>query len=246
MKLKRIIRDVLVLALLCGSFYASTIVVGQFESEHVNQKDTNFSDERLEGDKLSLEEDWVESAKRYRRITEADPFNGYAWRRLGRCYSIIRSNQKKEINAEESAEAPSERKLDELKASLLATDQLALKAWEKAREHPRYRRVALFQLAVIRAGRSELEESLALLEEFVVTEGYIVQQNLYLYREFGNSKIVKKSNETDFEAEHKDAIGLHQFARFWEIAKHESEFRFATARPVQVFSRGMSSPGQRN
>jgi tetratricopeptide (TPR) repeat protein len=190
---------------------------------------------------LSVDEDWVESAKLYRQMTEVDPFNGYAWRRLGRCYTNIRSNQRKAIRDEELSDSPSERKLEELRQDLLVTDQLALKAWEKAREHPRYRRVALYQLAAIRTARSELDEAMALLEEFVFVEGYILPNDLHKFRDFGSSKVLPGESENDFDANREETTGLHQFDRFWELAKEEQKERRANSRPGQIEPQGMRS-----
>lgn len=241
MKLKRIARDVVVLGLFCGFFYTSTIVVGQFEKEEELQKKTNFTQDRLEGDRLARDNNWFDSAKYYQKIIETDPYNGFAWNQLARCYSHIRIEKQQEIVAEQNLETPSEAKIGELQEIVKDHEQLAIDAWNEVREHPRHRRAALFNLAVIYSDRDKYEDSLACLEEFVDRGFYV--NDLSKFRQFGESQQVPASRDQNRVP--KNGTKLHQFEKFWEITQRESDIRRENVRKFQIRPSSFRGSGSR-
>ncbi len=214
MKLKRISRDIMVLLLFSGLFYVSSVVVGQLEGGQQEEKN-DFSVERIKGDQKIRAKQWSSAAEQYRKLTEADPFNGYAWVRLGKSYNEMRLRVSEQMDAEKRLDANSQR-IAELEAEFVSLNQQAIEAYSEARQHPRYRAYALFWLAVFYADQADFENSLSCLEEFV-DRGFICYYELNRYSYFGESKDGVKSR-------------LHQYDKFWELVTKHSETKSARSR----------------
>ena len=216
MKLKRVTRDVVVLLLFAALFYVSSVVVGQWEDGQSDEP-KEFSEARLRADDRLHEKSWSAAADSYHKITLADPFNGYAWYRIGYSYNEMRQEVKSEIKAAEENELTSQQ-IAELEGKLAELNRKAVAGFEKSREHLRYRANSLFLLSIIHADAGEYETSLDYLEE-IVDRKYVFYYQLDHpnYHFFGTSRNGERTR-------------LHQFGRFWEINKKHDKVKAERSR----------------
>jgi len=235
---KRVIRDLSILAFMCGTFFLCTFVIGRLADEQPADGDSSFTPARVEADRLVKNMEWEDASSIFKNMTVKDPFDGYAWYRLGVSYVRCRQAIQREIELQQSHEAPANQ-IEPLELRRVEYDRLAIEALTKCREFLRYRGNATLQLAVVFAQRLEYEKSLDLLQEFV-DEGNWIYNGIGNIPEFGVGDYSVVFDPTLVTPE----TGLHQFRRFWEIARQEYEQSEAGKRRYRFYEE--SSPSIRD
>jgi tetratricopeptide (TPR) repeat protein len=216
MNLKRIIRDAFIMISFCGTFYVSTFMWGKVDEKPPS--DTNFSKARVAADDFVSSRRWEMAADRYKRMTEEDPYNGYAWYRLGTSYNNVRFESQSEIRVENQSLSPSAQQIEHLKELIAKYDQLALEAHETARKFLRYRSKSLFQLAIIHSDLLDYEASLECLREFV-EGGYWTGHGLDSVSRLGAGGRAMMEQEVLVNSRTR----LHAFEEFWELVDKERQ-----------------------
>ena len=216
MNLKRIIRDAFIMISFCGTFYVSTFMWGKVDDKP--PMDTNFSSSRIAADEYIHSRRWQLAADRYKRMTESDPCNGFAWYRLGTCYNNVRFESQHQIRREKKSTEPSIQKIERWQDIIAEHDQLALDALQTARNFLRYRGKSLYQLAVIHADRMEFEQALEVLRDFV-DSGYWTFNGLDRVDRFGSGG----AEMVDHRELANSQTRLHAYQEFWALVEKERE-----------------------
>ena len=227
MTVKRVVRDLIVLLIFCGTFYVSTLVVGHFEEKEKPQPN-NFSASRIEGDECVRVANWEDAVPIFKKLTEEDPFNGYAQFRLSSSYRFIWQGIVQKINKEKESGNSAEQTLKDLEQQRQFFEKLALESNEKTSEFLRYRGPALYQLAMIYASRNEFEKALTLLDEFV-NDGNWVYNGITNIEELG----IGGQDMVSSEPTSNPKVRLHQFEKFWELARKENTSRLKNSKYVR-------------
>ena len=214
MNLRRIIRDAFIMISFCGTFYVSTFMWGKVDEKPPS--DTNFSKARVAADDFVSSRRWERAADRYARMTAEDPYNGFAWYRLGTSYNNVRFESQFAIRKEKKSPSPSSPKIERLNDLVVKYEQLALEAHETARKFLRYRSRSLFQLAVIYSDRAEYEASLECLREFV-DGGYRTYHGLDNVTRLGDGGRAMLDQVVTADSRSR----LHAFEEFWELVDKE-------------------------
>ena len=218
MNLKRIIRDAFIMISFCGTFYVSTFMWGKVEDKPPSN--SNFSKSRVAADELVKSGRWEKAAVRYRRMTEDDPHNGYAWYRLGTSYNNVRFDAQFDIRVEKRSDTPSAQKIERLQETIAKYDELALEAHETARKFLRYRSKSLFQIAIIYADLNDNESALKYLREFV-DGGYWTYHGLETISRLGSGGRSMAEEQVLVNSRTR----LHASDEFWKLVAKERENR---------------------
>lgn len=214
MNLKRILRDAFIMISFCGTFYVSTFMWGKVDEKPPS--DSNFSKSRVAADDFVSSRRWEMAAARYKRMTEQDPYNGYAWYRLGTSYNNVRFESQYQIRVEEESASPSAKNVERLQELIAKHDKLALEAHDTAKNFLRYRSKSLFQMAIIYADLADYEASLKCLREFV-EGGYWTFRGLDSVQRLG----VGGRAMNDQEILVSSRTRLHALEEFWELVDME-------------------------
>lgn len=189
MKLKRLVRDTCVLIAFCGAFYLLTVFVSRLDASGLDDG-SDFSVARQQADEFWTNRDYASAADEYKKLTEADPFNGHAWHTRALCYYNMRSATLDEIRTEQFELARAEAgkrglssvgqlyakpdfeftdspRVLELKAKIKSLNEKARPIFLRAKEFARFRGNAALYLAVIESYEGNNEKALDLLEEYV-------------------------------------------------------------------------------
>lgn len=218
MKINQLLVNTAIVVILGVVFYGTSMLISNFTA---GRQDT-FSQDRQMAERFLEEQNWLDASPHLIRLTEADPYNGYAFYSLAVSYYNLRRNVKQQISQLH------EEQTDEIDLDLLVTleenfrnfDNLCLDAFEKSTGFLRYRRLALLNLALLRVEREEWLPAIDYLEQFV-SEGYFTNRGLDSFQSLGRGGEQVIDDETIPESETK----LHRFAKFWEVIDKEKELR---------------------
>ncbi len=219
MKLRRFLRDVAVLISFCGAFYLLITFVNRLDGGTPDDV-TDFSVAREQADSFAKDQDWNSAADKYRKLTEQDPYNGYAWERYASCYYSLRFGAVKDLEELEQAGEKDSAKLDDARSRITKYGDKSYEILIKLREFARFRGFALLRMAVISTYREDYELALELLQGFV-DGGNNTQLGLSEYSQFGRGgeKILMPG------AEIPENCRLHYYPKFWEIVEKERQNR---------------------
>ena len=87
--MRRFLRDTGILLAFCGAFYLLTVMVNRLDGDSGNDP-SDFSPARKRANKLVHNKDWSAAKYEFKKLTEQDPFNGYAWDGYSTCLWEIR------------------------------------------------------------------------------------------------------------------------------------------------------------
>lgn len=218
MNWKRIVRDTSILLLMCGTFYVSSIVIGQLDAD-TETEESSFTQERLKTDKLIDQADWEPASEVLKDMTVKDPYDGYAWYRLGVSYLHQRMDTQDEIDFRANAGA-TKLELEPLELQLAVLDRQAIETLEKSKTFLRYRGKSILHLACVFAQRNEFETAMDHLQTFV-DEGNRVYNGLAQMPELGEGGTDAYFDPSTVTPDTR----LHQFHRFWRIVRQEYHLR---------------------
>ena len=231
MKIRQLLINLVVAMALGLVFYVSTLLIGNFTTGEQN----TFSEDRRLADQYLDQQNWQDASRHLLRLSEADPYNGYAFYNLAVCYYSLRQKAKRDINQlkEEQAADVDLDLIESLEENFRNFDQLCRISFRRATEFLRYRRLALLNLALISVDREEWEEAIDNLEQFV-DEGYFTSRGLDAFQSLGQGGRRMIDDQTGPISESR----LHRFPRFWEVVEKEVELRGFNLSPLEVFPRG--------
>ena len=238
MKLKRLVRDTCVLIAFCGAFYLLTVFVSRLDASGLDDG-SDFSVARQQADEFWTNRDYASAADEYKKLTEADPFNGHAWHTRALCYYNMRSATLDEIRTEQFELARAEAgkrglssvgqlyakpdfeftdspRVLELKAKIKSLNEKARPIFLRAKEFARFRGNAALYLAVIESYEGNNEKALDLLEEYVELGLFTQGDGLDRYSAFGVGGDATINNKKSSRTRR------HCEPRFWDIVARES------------------------
>ena len=233
--MRRFFRDTGILLAFCGTFYLLTVLVSRMEGDS-SSDDSDFSLARKRANILVHKKDWPAAKVEFKKLTEQDPLNGYAWDSYATCIWEIRRTAMIAVEANLVVSNPKAvEKEQELQQQVADLDDQARVAYMRLKKFARYRRLALVRLAIVESDRGNYEEAMDFIEEFV-ERGYQTQRGLHWVQAFGAGTpppIAKFANITrryDFDSSRmtmtmptgSDAR-LHLEPRFWDLVRRERE-----------------------
>ena len=209
----RILRDGTIVLLLCGVFFYSAKTLTPAESF----EEQAFSSDRTLADHYLTERKWSLADTHFEKLTDKDPFNGYAWFNRALCNFWIRAELLEEINQKTASGETSETDLAALQEKLQTLEEKLIYLFEQSSEFLRHRRRSLVNLAVLHADREEWEKSLDCLELYVSERNLLSRtlQNFNAFGSGGKAMIGTEPNQTS---------RLHCFPRFWKIVDDELDY----------------------
>jgi tetratricopeptide (TPR) repeat protein len=234
---KRFFRDTGILLAFCGAFYVLILLVGGLDGE--TSSDANeFSPMRVSAEKFADKKDWGSAIKEFEKLTEADPQNGYAWKRLGLLILKTRRDalyEEGELDSNQLQSATA----TEISKRIENNTLRAINVMDELSKFARHRPYALLQLAVLETYRNNHDEALDHLEEFL-GRGYMTDHGLGNYSSLGEGR----ENAVWIESRIPPNVRLHQYKRFWNLVRKERQSRgetdFHSMTPPQLlrFRRG--------
>jgi tetratricopeptide (TPR) repeat protein len=186
-ELRKFFRDIGILLAFCGAFYLLTVMVNRLEGDS-NTDATDFSPARKRANLLVNSKDWSAASIEFKKLTEQDPFNGYAWEGYSTSlWEIRRSsiNELKNLTRSNALDTEKENELDRQIAEL--NDQIR-QVLLQVKKFARYRYSALLRLAALECERGNYDEAMDFLEEFV-GRGYQTKRGLHWIENFGSSDV---------------------------------------------------------
>lgn len=232
---KRIIRDLSILGAICGTFYVSALIVGNFNAAEGAEE--SLSAERKSADRSERRQDWSQATIEFEQLALQDPFNGFAKFKWAENLLKLRELLLEKIEPLTADDANSAR-LTTLQQQLSDIEDRALLALREASEFLRYRGKTLKRLAILHAQRDEYEQALATLEMFV-SEGYWLHYGIASVESFGTGgrSMSEPGASTDSNTR------LHRFPKFWELYDREYEVRLQNLshRSATVFAESPES-----
>ncbi len=212
--MKRFIRDAGILLTFCGAFYLVIVFVSRLDGDS-NSDANEFSPVRKRADAFVENKDWDSAIAEYQKLTRLDPYNGHAWQELTGLIWEVRRVAIFDWNLLEAEERESA-KGKEISQKIKDTSDRVFKTLMEVSKFARYRSYALFRLAILESDRSNYDEALDHLEEFV-GRGFMTNQGLSTYQQFGDVG----PSYIQIASRKQPNVRLHQFDRFWAIARQE-------------------------
>ncbi len=227
MKIRQLLINLVVAVALGLVFYTSSLLIGNFTS---GKQDT-FSEDRQLADRYLDQQNWLDASRHLLRMSETDPYNGYAFYNLAVCFYSLRQNVKRQIDQVKEAQSADVDLdlMESLEDSYRNFDELCLNSFQRAAQFLRYRRLALLNLAMLSVEREEWEQAIYNLEQFV-DEGFFTSRGLDEFRSLGRGGRQVIDDDTNPISETR----LHYFERFWDVVEKEVELRGFTLSPLQV------------
>jgi tetratricopeptide (TPR) repeat protein len=184
MKLTKILRDLVILALAGVGLWAIYEIISMFGTSSTQANADSVSKVRADSDDFFESGEWVKAASNYRQLVEADPYNGDAWFRLGICHlkevARLRSSESND-RAEPAAEnTPNE---NESNASYTEDMEQAVNAFTQALDFPFFRNESRRNLAILKTYAGEYEEAVKWLQE-AVDDGMLTRSGVLSVPEF--------------------------------------------------------------
>ena len=205
---KRIARDVGMLLVLAGLFYVGSLLAGSMDGDIKEPEPTSFSPARTNADRLVQANNWETASRAFRLMTERDPYDGYAWYRLGVCYRVL---WYRKVTANEDVRIDSAAKVSVSEQRLLAIETL-----KKSLQFLRYRGDSMLQLAIIHVQSKEFDTAMDYLDTLVNEKNWR-NRNLADIRSLGSGGAAMALPGAPITEE----TGLHQFRRFWRLVAYE-------------------------
>lgn len=228
--MKRFFRDTGILLAFCGAFYLLTVLVSRLEGDSATDA-TDFSPVRKRANRLVNNKDWPAAKVEFKKLTEQDPLNGFAWDGYATCLWETRRvaiNELHDLAKSNSTQSGYKNVLDQQIADL--NDQTR-EVLLRVKKFARYRYSALLRLAALECDRGNYDEAMDFLEEFV-GRGYRTHRGLNWIENFGvggssrfvNIPIIGFSgdlSQLSFPTEKESR--LHLDPRFWDLVRRERE-----------------------
>jgi tetratricopeptide (TPR) repeat protein len=236
---KRIVRDLSVLLMFCGAFYAVVVFVNNFQAAEKKAAAEDFSAERLVAEEAAAVKDWDLTQVNLELIIDRDPHDGRAQYLLAKTVFLQLVDAEEKLKAlgvpSPAPSGSSEEAVEQLEANaenLPASDEVialeaeidrllerGLKEFERAHQFLRYRVDAMEYLAKIHVTMGQEEEALGYLKAFV-DAGRVTRRGLYRDPRFG------RGMQFDYE----------RYSHRREDLGHGSRFHLGRS-----FSRGLQS-----
>lgn len=220
MKWKRWIRDAGILVAFSGAFYVAMIFVNRLDGD-TDDDSADFSYTRKQADMMLQRRDWYRAAVQFKKLTDKDPYDGRAWYMQALSHDELQKRARKELATATRASQPDLQAIENAQRRVEQEGQLAVEHYLIAREFSRYRKNALYQMAVIECGFGNFQDALDHLREFV-DNGYATQGGMVNDPKLG----VGPQRLTMAPVDEIPATArLHAKPRFWAIGRTEGAIR---------------------
>ncbi len=213
--MKRILRDALILILVCGVFYLTARAVTTLS----NTDEKPFSEDRMLADQYLGERNWPQAAVHFSKLTDRDPYNGYAWFSQASCYVWIRNELLDEVR-QLKENGGTEAEIQALTDKLTETEDKLLGLLDQSMDFLRYRKRAMINKSVVLVARKQWDPAMDLLQAYL-EGGDFVNRTLESMSGFGRGGREMSGRDPETEENAK----LHCFPRFWELVELEFEIR---------------------
>ena len=181
-KAKMFLRDGLVFVMVLVGLYFLTTGTNMIKGEAVDPI-SDFSLDRQMADRLLAKKRYAEALPFFKRLTEQDRYNGYAWYWLGHCSFQVAENQRNRLDGLAESDPDYQRELNTYDGNI---NQAAM-AYQQVLGYPRLRNRARYNLAIIHATVDDLQKTLQYLRD-AVDDGYYTRRGLRKYSRFERLK----------------------------------------------------------
>jgi tetratricopeptide (TPR) repeat protein len=175
MKIPKIARDVSILIAFCGAFYLLIVLVRGKTTEASTS--SNFSMDRLQGDRLMEQGNWKQAIPHFTKLVEKDKYNGLAQAQLGAAEIQILNEQDTEHLQHLKKGVFSAEQLETSRTQLHKTAQRCIRTQEALIRFDQYRTLALRNLAWLNIIIGNEDKAIEFLTEYInggsYTEGSI-------------------------------------------------------------------------
>jgi len=161
----KIARDLAILVAFCGAFYLLIIFVRGETTKAATS--SNFSIDRLEGDRMIQELDWDQAIVHFTRLVEKDKYNGLAQANLS--YAEIEKlfDARNEFAEKAKSSSYSKKETQVIREELLGDAQRCIEIQDKLMRFPRYYSTGLRNLAALNCFLGKHDNAMNLLYEYM-------------------------------------------------------------------------------
>ncbi len=177
MRIRRILRDLVVLALAVGSLLVAFSIFRLWEGHDQAEHPDRQSRDRQLADLAFRRENWNQAHEYYVKLTQRDPYSGYAWYMAGICLWNQSYFLQETLAEELKNESPDEAKIDSLRAQLTEIGNRAFSTLEHALDWSRYRNTARVAMAAIATTLEQHDQAIELLSA-AIEDGYLRRSGL--------------------------------------------------------------------
>jgi tetratricopeptide (TPR) repeat protein len=175
MKIPKIARDVSILIAFCGAFYLLIVLVRGKTTEASTS--SNFSMDRLQGDRLMEQGNWKQAIPHFTKLVEKDKYNGLAQAQLSAANLQILYEQDSEHRQDARKGVLAPEQLKTSRTQLHKTAQQCIQTQQGLIRFDQYRTLALRNLAWLHVLIGNEDEAIEFLTEYIndgsYTEGSI-------------------------------------------------------------------------
>jgi len=197
----KLVRDLLILIVFCGAFYLLIVLV-RGES-HKPAPASNFSQDRIEGDRMLQERNWEQAIVHFSRIVKKDKYNSLAMANICRSKTALLYQHYFDYREKSQSEDFSEDKLNALRNQIREEAADCITPLEKLAKFEHHRGAAYREIAELHSYLGNDAEAVDYLRNYV---------------EYGDFSEVPIYGDSNFNS-------LHHLDEFHEVIKLERRKR---------------------
>ncbi|HMP80236.1 MAG TPA: hypothetical protein PKD54_12345 [Pirellulaceae bacterium] len=177
MRLKRVLRDCVILALAFAGLLLVFNVFRLWDQSNQTEHPDRQSRTRQLADLAFRRENWNQAHEHYVELTKQDPYNGYAWYMAGICLWNQSYLLQDALAGELKSEVADQAKVDSLRAQLFDIGQRALDSLEYSLNWSRYRNPSRVAMAAINTTLDRHDQAIDILSS-AIQDGYFRRAGL--------------------------------------------------------------------
>lgn len=167
----KIIRDLGILLAFCGAFCLLIVFVRGDSTKAATS--SNFSMDRLEGDRMMKEENWEQAIVHFARLIEKDPYNGLAQSNLIEAEVAKLYEDGADFVRNMRAETYSKDEAKAVRIQLRADAARCIEIQDRLMRFQRYRALGLRNLAALNCFLGKKDEAMTFLNQYAEEGDFI-------------------------------------------------------------------------
>ncbi len=161
----KIVRDLAILIAFCGAFFLLVIFVRGTSTKASTA--SNFSNDRIQGDRMMSEGNWEKAIVHFVRLIEKDKYNAFAFKNLGDAEISDLYEQASEYFEKSRNKVYSDEEADSGRDRLLQHAARCIEIQKRLLKFDRYRGEALRDLAAISCFIGQRDQAMDYLYEYI-------------------------------------------------------------------------------
>ena len=164
----KLVRDLAILFAFCGAFYFLVVLVRGESTKPPSS--SNFSRDRIEGDRLMQEENWEKAILYFERISENDKYNGLAIANICRSKIALLNQNYVEYLEKSELSSVSEDQKAAMREEVDAKAESCIEPLQKLAKFDQHKGRALRKIAAIHCFLGNDETAVDYLEKYLLTD----------------------------------------------------------------------------